>query len=205
MGTISLPFMLPEFSDKCQCTQEFMVADKLVHPVILGTEFMQQEIVLDYKRKVVQWDGLEIPMKTNPEPLKRVTFAVQDPDGRTMRILDIEGKEIKLEALVPKEHLTPEEKERLLEVLRSFRVINLGGIGKLKLKPYVLPVKKGSVPQAQRPYPIPLILQEPTLREVERLVKLGCWNQTRSRPGQPRPSLFRRKTGLFAFLPIFEP
>ncbi|KAG2991268.1 hypothetical protein PC123_g23269 [Phytophthora cactorum] len=64
-----------------------------VHPLILGTKFVQQqEIVLDYKRKVVQWDGVEIPMKTNPEPPKRVAFAVQDPGGRTMRILDIEGK-----------------------------------------------------------------------------------------------------------------
>ncbi|KAE8993685.1 hypothetical protein PR003_g21744 [Phytophthora rubi] len=149
MGTINVPFTLPDFSGNRQCAQEFMVVDKLLHPVIIGTDFMnEQALILDFETKEVRWKGLQIPMTDKQDPPRRVAFAVQNADDRTMRILGVTGKEIDLAALVPKENLTKEEQDRMLEILKSFRVAFLGGIGKLKLKPYVLPVKKGSTPKS---------------------------------------------------------
>ncbi|GMG16967.1 unnamed protein product [Phytophthora fragariaefolia] len=107
---ISFPFVLPDFTDKRECTQNFMVVDKLLYPVILGTDFMaEQGIVLDFETHEVRWKGVTLSMEDKVEPRRRVAVVVQDPDDRTMPILDARGKEIDLAALVPKEHLTQEE------------------------------------------------------------------------------------------------
>ncbi|OWZ13330.1 Pol Polyprotein [Phytophthora megakarya] len=110
-----------------------------------------------------------------------------------MRILDVTGKEIDLQNPIPKDHLTPEQQKRLRELLLSFCAVFLGGIGKMKLKPYELPEKKGGTPKAKRPYPIPLIHREATLREVERLVKLGVLEPDKDSPWAAKPLAFWSK------------
>lgn len=205
MGTITVPFTLPDFSGNRQCEQEFMVVDKLLHPVIIGTDFMnEQGLILDFETKEVRWKGLQMPMTDKQDPPRRVAFAVQDAEDRTMRILDVTGKEIDLAALVPKENLTKEEQDRMLEILKSFRVAFLGGIGKLKLKPYVLPVKKGSTPKALRPYSIPLVLRAATLKEVERLVKLGVLEPDKDSPWAAPAFIIPKKDGTVRFLTDFR-
>lgn len=168
-GSISLPFVLPEFSTQRECVQECEIADKLVYPIILGNDFLQQqEMVIDYKRGEIRWDDLIAKLNTNPEPPLRVTFAVQDNAERTLKVLDVTGKEIDFEKLVPKDHLNLEQQDRLLGILKSYRVVNVQAIGKLNRTPYVLPVKPGC-----KPYPIPKIHRDAVYREVERLIQLG--------------------------------
>lgn len=75
-------------------------------------------------------------MCVTSEPILRVVFTVQDNNERLMKVLDVTGKEIDLEKLVSKDHIEPE--------LKSFKIAEVRGIGRLKRAPYVLPVKPGS-------------------------------------------------------------
>lgn len=152
--------------------------DKLLHPVILGTNFMREQgIVIDYRKQTDFWDDMELPMEDKPAPRRRVALAVQDTDERVLRILDVKGKEIDLRRLIPKEHLSEDQKQRLWEVLESYRVVFVGGPGKMRLKPYELPIQPGSVP-----YQIPLIYQDAMRQEVERLVQLGVLEPDKDSP-----------------------
>ncbi|KAF4033840.1 hypothetical protein GN244_ATG14216 [Phytophthora infestans] len=74
----------------------------------------------DYQEKAIRWNGLRLARNTKPEPKVLMVFAVVDENGRTPKLLDVAGKSISLEALVPKEHLDEERRERLLKMLRSF-------------------------------------------------------------------------------------
>lgn len=121
-------------------------------------------------------------MNTKPEPKLRVAFAVMDEDERIMRILDAGGKEINLKAFVPKDHLSDEQKDQLLDCLQLFKIVFLDGIGRLKMAPYRLPMNLGRKPIAHKPYPIPLIHRKAVLKEVERLVKLGVLEPNKDTP-----------------------
>lgn len=200
LGTIELPFVLTDFSDKRCCVHEFMVGEKMIHPLILGTDFiMRQKMGIDFGTETITWDGIQIPIEDKPAPEKRVVFAVEDGESRTMRKLDVTGKELQLKALVPKEHLSGDEKQRLRTLLESFRFVFLGKIGTLKLPPYKIPVKPGCRPSAQKPYPIPLIFQGPTMREVERLVKLGVLEPDKDSPWAAPAFIIPKKDGSIRF------
>ncbi|KAE9275407.1 hypothetical protein PF008_g29360 [Phytophthora fragariae] len=204
-GSIQLPFVLPEFSVHRECTQTCEIAGDLVYPIILGNDFLQmQGMELDYKRKGIRWDGLTAKMCVTPEPPLRVAFAVQDNNERVMKVLDVTGKEIDLEKLVPKDHLEPEQRQRLLGILKSFKISEVHGIGRLKRAPYVLPVKPGSRPYVQRPYPIPLIHREAVFREVERLVQLGVIEVDKDSPWAAPCFVIAKKDGSVRFLTDFR-
>lgn len=50
IGAIQLALQLPDLSRTRRRTQEFKVAEKLLHPIILGNGLQGQEIVIDYKK-----------------------------------------------------------------------------------------------------------------------------------------------------------
>ncbi|OWZ03777.1 Pol Polyprotein [Phytophthora megakarya] len=74
----------------------------------------------------------------------------------------------------------------------------------MNLKPYELPVKQGSTPKAKRPYPIPLIHREATLREVERLVKLGILEPDKYSPWAAPAFILPKKDGSVRFLTYYR-
>ncbi|KAF4139328.1 hypothetical protein GN958_ATG11475 [Phytophthora infestans] len=52
VGSICIPFVLPEFSDKRECTQDCKIVDKLLYPMILGNAFLG--MVNDYQEKEIR-------------------------------------------------------------------------------------------------------------------------------------------------------
>ncbi|OWZ20000.1 hypothetical protein PHMEG_0005649 [Phytophthora megakarya] len=66
-GAIELPFVLPGFSDKRLCVQTCKLVEQLLYPLILGTDFLQQQgVVIDYQTREIRWDGLTMTMQTAP-------------------------------------------------------------------------------------------------------------------------------------------
>lgn len=137
------------------------IVDKLLYPMILGNNFLQQQgMVIDYQKREKRWDDFILTMDTKPELEVRVEFVAVDEDERMMQILDVTGKEIDLKSLILKEHLSDEHKGRLFGLLQSFRIVTAQGIGRLNRRPYVLPIKPGCRSCTYKPYPIPIIHRE---------------------------------------------
>ncbi|POM78601.1 Retrotransposable element [Phytophthora palmivora] len=175
-GAIPLSMVLPEFSDKRVCQQECKIVDKLVYPIVLGTDFLQQQ-------------GSAVG---------------HADDARTVRILDITGRSISVATLVPKEHLSSEQKTRLLDLLQSVQIVFQKRIGTLELEPYRRPVKEGSKPSAQPPYSIPLIHRKAVLEEVKRLVNLGVLEPDKNPPWAAPAFVIPKKDGSARFLSDFR-
>ncbi|KAE9037048.1 hypothetical protein PR002_g6779 [Phytophthora rubi] len=75
--------------------------------------------------------------------------------------------------MIDGEMLSPSERVEVERLVEAFLHVCSGGIGKIKAKPYVIPLKPEAKPSACRPYPIPQVHLEATKREIYRLVKLG--------------------------------
>ncbi|GMF46071.1 unnamed protein product [Phytophthora fragariaefolia] len=63
-----------------------------------------------------------MPITITPAPPARVAFAVLDADERTMHILDVTGRDMNLEALIPRDRLSSEQQSRLQELPESFQI-----------------------------------------------------------------------------------
>ncbi|KAG3079224.1 hypothetical protein PI124_g23561 [Phytophthora idaei] len=201
MGSIQLFFVLPEFSDKRECSQDCKMVDKLLYPLILGNDVLQQQgMEIDYREKM-RWNGLTLAMDTRSELKVRVAFAVSNEDDRTLEILDVTGKKVYLDALIPKEHLSAEQRARLPEMLRGFKILSLQTIGKLRRKP---PVKPGSRPCAYKPYPVPLIHRRAIMQEVERLERLDVLEPDKDSPWAAPCFVIPKKDGTVRFLTDFR-
>jgi hypothetical protein len=203
-GSIDLPFKLEYFGASRQVNHEFQIAEPLLYPIILGTDFMEEQgIILDFKEHSIHWDGASVPMGT-PQPPATVLFAVTNEDGGAGQFLNVEGKQVDIDALVPKDTLSLEQQQRLRAALHRVKVVFVGPVGKLKLPPYVLPVKPGAIPSAQAPYSIPHKLHAPTLKELERLVRLGVLEPDKDSPWAAPAFVIPKKDGSVRFLSDFR-
>jgi hypothetical protein len=188
-GTIELKVSLSEFTSSQSCVHVFEVSEDLLYPIVLGMDFIRaQQFVFDFQEKVIKWEGKQVAMKSYQYKPLRTVFAVEsEDDSRLMRILDVHGKEVPLQALVPKETLTEEQAAQMLRLLEEFRVIMTKKIEKLRMAAYVLPVKEAIPPHSAPPFAIPKCYQEATFKEVERLVQLEVLEEARIPHGHRRP------------------
>lgn len=132
-----------------------------------------------------------------PKPLDTVLFA---DIGAEDQIVNVEGKVVNIDALVPKDSLSLEQQLRLKAALHRVKMVFIEPVGKLKLPPYILPVKPNAIPSAQAPYSIPHKLHGPTLKELERLVRLGVLEPDKDSPWAAPAFVIPKKDGSVRFL-----
>ena len=70
------------------------------------------------------------------------------------------------------EHLTKDEKVKLLNVLQKFPQLFGGGLGTLNIKPIHMELKKDVTPYSSIAFPIPQSLEKTHRKEVDRLTKI---------------------------------
>ena len=141
-------------------------------------------IVLDFKRRCISIDQIELPMRRLQE-LQKPNLVFQmfknteptstaDLTKWTMRILDAKYEKANLEDIVDTcTHLDTVEKEQLLQTLKKFEHLFDGNLGDWKTSPVHLELKEGAKPHHGRAFPVPRIHRETLKKEVERMVELG--------------------------------
>ena len=153
--------------------------------LIIGTETMEElGIVLNFKRRCITIDQIELPMRRlqelqqpnlvfqmfkNPEPL-----STADLTKRATRILDAKYEKANLQEIVDTcTHLDTVEREQLLQLLEKFEHLFDGNLGDWNTRPVHLELKEGARPYHGRAFPVPRIHRETLKKEVERMVELG--------------------------------
>ncbi|POM69307.1 Retrotransposon Polyprotein [Phytophthora palmivora] len=173
-------FRLPAFSSKRECAYTIRLVDGLLHPAILGTDFiLSHGIEILFSANFLEWDDILISMHAPPPPAAKVAPAAKavktEVDVDSM--MEVAVSEL-VEALDPlmmvdDEMLSPSERVEMEHLVVAFLHVCSGGLGKIKAKPYVISLKPEAKQFACRPYPIPQVHLEATKREIYRLVKLG--------------------------------
>ena len=159
--------------------------------LILGTKTLKElGIILDFKKQMITIDEIELPMH-NIEDMpssKRKALALhnslarsQEPKSteeatkRVVRILDANYKKADLQAVVTDNcsHLSSEDKDKLLELLKDFEPLFDGTLGAWKTTPVAFQLKEGVKPYHGRAFPIPVVYKETIMKEIKRLCELG--------------------------------
>ena len=133
----------------------------------------------------MHWDNAEVPMQEptklnegNIDKFEKERFLTSEPEttdaARIQQILDIKYSKADLETLVNKiGEINPEQKTRILEVLKKFEHLFDGSLGEWKTAPVELELKDPSgKPYHAKPYPVPQSQEAKLKAEIERLVEL---------------------------------
>ncbi|KAH9086543.1 hypothetical protein LEN26_004133 [Aphanomyces euteiches] len=191
---VTMPIILHSLTPSRSCAVNFQVAEKLIYPIILGVDFLvNQQMVLDFKSKLVIWDGVEFslvgnqpirilgirnghqPFRSNQleyQPIRSASL-LEAAEDRWMRILGVMNSPVALEKIVCRDLLTNTQVQSALDLLERYKTLFSGAIGTIKLPPYVIPLKPDSVPHVYHPYPIPESHMASVKAEIQRLVGLG--------------------------------
>ena len=188
-----LDIILPKYSDSKLISIRpdiINIPDEMNKPVydlIIGVETMAKlGIVLDFSKKSIIIDHIELPMK----PLKSFKDSkllngfhrdhlepksTREATKRTIEILDAKYEKANLAEIVNEycAHLHSRQQVQLLSVLREFEELFDGTLGDFDTDPVSLRLNKDAKPYHGRPYPIPHSQLAVFKKEVERLCELG--------------------------------
>ena len=157
--------------------------------MIIGRDLMQEiglPVDLLFSQNKMQWDNATVPMQPSayldPEYIdtfEQELFYVHDPvttdADRIQAIIDQKYSQADINQVVSGcQLLTPEQKDKLLALLKKFEPVFDGSLGTWKTEPVDLELKDPDCkPYHTRPYPVPQSQYQKLREEVNRLVKYG--------------------------------
>ena len=190
-GICKVPMILTDFTRSTTVEYDCYVdptqkSSESNYDLILGKDF-QQEFGIDILNSnlTLKWNGIEVPMRDFGELRDRskcvMTLShnqIHEPDSdmqkRVNRILDAKYEKADLKAVVHAQaHLCPAERSDLARLLYKYEHLFDGTLGEWRGSGVSFELKEGSTPYHGRPYPIPHIHEQPTRKEIDRLVLLG--------------------------------
>ncbi len=208
--TKSLEFSLPELQSTRKIRKSFHVVDMEVnhYDMIIGRDLMTS-IGLDVRGsdQSIQWDDAILPWRNIDVTHDEVYLATPQDEQikRLTEILDAKYEKADLRKVVEKAtHLSKQEQEELYQLLKEYKDLFDGTLGKFTGKPYDIKLKPDATPQHVRSFPVPK-LHELTLKtELDRLVKLGVLKKVnRSEWGAPT-FVIPKKDGSVRFISDFR-
>ena len=212
VGQTTLGFKLPGFTTHRKLEFTFHVQEENAHDqydVILGRDFLRHAgIGLDFKREMLCWDELEIPMNkrsTTAELMEAIATpkVVQDAEERVARILDARYEKQDLDA-VPLEHLDNNGEKAMRKLLQEFSGLFEGRLGQMPGEPYEVTLKPHVKPYHARAFGIPQIHVATLKKELERLSDLGVIKKDSSSPWAAPAFIIPKKNGTVRFLTDFR-
>jgi hypothetical protein len=101
--------------------------------------------------------------------------STQDATKCATRILDDKYSKADLQSIVRDncKHLSANKQKKLLQLLKKYESLFDDTLGDWKTKPVSFQLKEGVSPYHGQALPVPKILKETLIKEVERLVKMG--------------------------------
>ena len=155
---------------------------KLVYDLILGCNAMKElGIVLDFQAKQITIDEIILPMRninslsstkigkawTVNNSMAREPMSTKNATQRVVEIMDSNYEKTDLQAVVDATgpHLSLQDKNKLLDLLKKFEELFNRTLGDWKTEPVSFELKDGTKSYHDRPYPVPNI-QKQTIKEL---------------------------------------
>ena len=185
-------FSLSEFRNSKIIEWKFNLAERedLGYDMIIGRDLLGQlGMIIDYKNKLIDWEGTKIPMRDydrlhklnlSSKELNAIIRNSSEPivtekaTERLVKILDSNYHKANLiEIVAGATHLNEKQRRNLLAVLVKYEDIFDGTLGDWNTAPVEFELKEGEAPHSQRHYPVPHLYTQTFKKELDRLVELG--------------------------------
>ena len=172
-GDVNARFALPEMDPNMVLEWKLHIAQNLgSYDMIIGRDLLTDlGITLDFGGQCSHYQHVQVPMKPVDGTVE-TAYHVQEPatveeaTSRVTKILDAHYEKADLSKVCEEcSHLTPEEREALLALLRRYEPLFDGTLGKWTGDPYGIELKPDAKPYHARPYPIPKIHKPTLLKE----------------------------------------
>ena len=216
-------FTLSEFSTSKIITSKFStIEDDVVgYDMVIGRDLMTTlNMDLLFSKKLVSWEGMEIPMRDfkslskhnySRHELKAMVQTMQEPKAtkestsRMVEILDAKYEKANLkEVVAAATHLSDFQKEQLHQLLKKYEELFDGTLGEWQGPEVDFELKEGATPHSQRHYTVPHLYKETFRKELERLVKLGVLEKVQQSEWGSPTFIIPKKDGRVRFISDFR-
>jgi len=178
---VKAQFSIPELHDNRLIEWDVHVTKDLgAYDMIIGRDILNDlGIDILFSTQTVDWENHDIPFKNvddDPETAYHIqdTEAVEDSADRLRSILDAKYEAADLAEVVKEQsHLTDDEQQQLLTLLREHETLFDGTLGHWNDAPHEIELKKDVKPYHARAYPIPKVHTDALKLEVARLCEIG--------------------------------
>jgi hypothetical protein len=159
--------------------------------MVIGQDLLVKlGLITDYKRKVLIWDEVSVPMRSVYHTDSKPTFSLaeikqimtqtaepittQEATERIVRILNSKYEKTDLDQVAAgAEELDEHQQKKLLSLLKDFEDLFDGTLGKWNTDPIDIETKPDHKPSSARYYPVPKINKATFKKELEHLVEIG--------------------------------
>jgi len=205
-------FCMPELhSNKFIEWNVHVTKDLGAYDMIIGRDVLQNlGIDLRFSDSTVEWDGAEIPFKDIDSTLESSfhiadSKQVDDSVERLKKILDAKYEAADLDQVADSaEHLSPEEKEGLRDLLYKHERLFDGTLGQWKGEALEIELLKDAKPYHARAFPIPKVHTDSLKLEVDRLCSIGVLKKVNRSEWAAPTFIIPKKDGSVRFISDFR-
>jgi hypothetical protein len=205
-------FTIPELHDDRVIEWNVHVAPTLgSYDMIIGRDILQDlGIDIQFSTGTVHWDGNEVPLKpydATEEQTYHVqdSYAVDEATERLKGILDAKYEAADLKEVAREsKHLSPEEQQKLYQLLCKHETLFDGTLGHWKDSSYQIELKPDATPYHARAFPIPRVHTETLRMEVERLCEAGVLKRVNRSEWAAPTFIIPKKDGSVRFISDFR-
>ena len=149
------------------------------YDIIIGRDLLQAAgIDLLFAKKQIQWESATAPMlpteilKQDKDTMNVILEQEIIDEELIQQMTETKYSPADLESEVRRNsHLTSEEQEKLLKLLKQYESLFDGTLGEWKTSPVHLELKEGVTPYYGKPYPVPKSQEQKVKDEIARLIK----------------------------------
>lgn len=205
-------FTIPELHDNRLIEWNLHIAKDLgAYDMIIGRDMLKDlGIDIRFSNNTVEWDNSEIPIK-DPDVELQESYHINDTDiaedavDRIKQILDTKYEAADLPAITREaDHLSPEQQERLLQLLTKYETLFDGTLRQWSDMEYGIDLKPDVKPYHARAYPIPHKYVETLKMEVERLCEVGILRKVNHSEWAAPTFIIPKKDGSVRFISDFR-
>ncbi|OWY95435.1 Pol Polyprotein, partial [Phytophthora megakarya] len=175
-GTAVVQFRFPHLNPTTKVTHRFAVLAQSADQIVIGRDLVNAlGLVLNFKEKIVQWDGYASTLYKGPPseaPTPTVATDHEFPDEYKETV----DTAVRPTDLMP-EAVSGEVAARYLKFLEDYAHLYDGHLGRMRFDDYVLPLSPDFKPVHAKPYAIPCSVEDKTKKENQRLVNQDVLEQ----------------------------
>ena len=203
---------LLEFDDSKVIEWNFHVTPtKFQYDLIIGRDLLSKlGMIIDFENHTMSWDGAVVPMKSIDATVRdsyfiHDSYEAQQATKRTTKILDAKYEKADLEEVAKSNsHLSNDEREKLLKLLKQYETLFDGTLGRWRGGEYDIELKENAQPYHARSFPVPKIHEETLKTELQRLCSIGVLKKVNRSEWAAPIFIIPKKNGTVRFINDFR-
>uniref|UniRef100_A0AAV1U4K5 RNA-directed DNA polymerase n=1 Tax=Peronospora matthiolae TaxID=2874970 RepID=A0AAV1U4K5_9STRA len=171
-GSTIVQFRFPSLQPSTIITHKFEILDQSQDAMVIGRDILNElGIVLNFKDKLVQWDGHDTHLNTGGSSSPNASDYEFPEESK-----EVDNTAVRPEDLMP-DRLSKPLVGKYLQLLRDNEHLYDGHLGRMRFEDYALPIVPEYKPVHAKPYPVPRSLENKARELIQHLVSIDVLEQ----------------------------